>query len=63
MLVMLVSSMVAVVVRPPRIVVSPVIRIATVVTIRIIPVIPRIAGIAIPIGWVTESDSNLSDAD
>jgi hypothetical protein len=61
MLVMSVNP-VAAVVSQPGIVVSPVIRIATVLPIRIIPVIPWIAVLAVPVGWVTESDSYSSDS-
>ena len=59
MLVMAVDS-VAAVVRPPIIVVSAVIRIPTVIAVW---VIPRVAVIAVPIGGITEPDSNSSDAD
>jgi len=61
MLVMSVNPVAAVVCRP-GVIVTPVIRIATVIPIRIIPV-PWIAVIAVPVGRVTEADSYSSDSD
>jgi hypothetical protein len=64
MLVMLVNSMAAVIVRPPSVVVGSVIRIATVVAViasRIVSVVSRISVIAV--SGVTKSDSDSSDPD
>ena len=61
---MLVISMAAIVVGPTRVVIRPGIWIPTVIAVSavwIIPVIPWIA-VAIPIGWVTESNSDWTDA-
>jgi hypothetical protein len=62
---MLVTSvnLVAAIVCRSSVIVTPVIRIATVIPIRIIPIIPWIPVIAVSIGWVTEADSYSSESD
>ena len=63
---MSVNPVAAVVVRPPAVVISAIIRIPpviAVITAWIITVIPRIAVIAISVRGVTESDSDSSDPD
>jgi hypothetical protein len=66
MLVMLVNSMTAVVVRPARVVICPVIWITpapviAVVAAGVIPIIPRISVVAVTICGITEPDSDASD--
>jgi hypothetical protein len=65
LLVMLVSSVAAVIVRPPTVVICPVIRISTVIAViaaRIVSIsVPWIAVITVPVTGVTESDSDASD--
>jgi hypothetical protein len=66
MLVVSVNPVAAVVVRPPAVVVSAVIRIAPVIAVVatwVITVISRISVIAIPVRGVTESNSYASDSD
>jgi len=60
MLVVSVNPVAAVVVRPPTVVVGPVVRITPVITVRIIA---RIAIVAVTIGRITESNSNSPNSD
>jgi hypothetical protein len=65
MIVMFVVSVdpMAIVISRSAVVVSAIIRISAVITVRIISVIPGITVIAVPVGWVTKSDSYSSDSD
>jgi len=65
MIVMFVVSVnpMAIVVSRSGVVVSAIIRISDVITVRMISIIPGITVIAVPVGWVTESDSYSSDPD
>jgi len=65
MMIMFVVSVnpVAIVVSRSAVVVSAIMRISAVITVRIISVVAGITVIAVPVGWVTESDSYSSDSD
>jgi hypothetical protein len=59
MLVVSVNPVAAIVVRPPTVVVGPIVRIPAVIR----PIIARIAVVAVTIRGVTESNSHSSDSD
>jgi hypothetical protein len=63
--VVLVISVAAVVVGPPTIVICSVVRITPVITIvatRVRTIVSRISVVAVPVRWVTESDSYRADS-
>ena len=69
MLIMLVSSIASVVIRPPSIIRRSVTRIwitaiVAVIAARVIPIpVPRVSVVAVTIRGITESDSDSSDPD